>query len=566
MINEKDKKIIEGLWKKIYKKRYDYKLDELFDIIKDMKENYKKREDEEKEWYKNAVIYSLYVDFFSSDFKGLTERLEYLSYLGINTIWILPILDSPMKDQGFDIRDYYKVRKELGGTDQFLAFVEKAHEMGIKVIFDLAVNHTSSEHMWFQDARENKYSPYRDYYIWEDDDKKYAKARLLFKGIVDSNWSYNPQTSDYYFHRFYFFQPDLNYKNPNVLLEMIKILLFWRDKGIDGFRLDAIPFLWKKEDTLCENLKETHHIIKLFRAVLDSIDEYSFLIAEANLKPKRVVEYFGDGDECHAAYHFPIMTKFYLALAESNYTHIEKTLSEQTTPNIPENCNWITFLRCHDELTLEFVTPKEREKINNYYLKDMQWKFREGEGISSRMYSLFEGNIKKILLMYSLLFGLEGSPIIYYGDELGMDNDIQHFYEALLSTGYTDSRFLNRGFVRWDLVETALKDKDSHSHRLFYGIRKMITIRKKYSEYFVKKHELIKTRDKSIYILKREKNNKTFYILNNLSDKEKKVEMEIRGRNLINNEKIDGEVLLQPYEYVWILSRNASSTGGKDEK
>lgn len=548
---------IKKNWEKIYKKNYNYKLYELMEILNEFKNNNHKEEYENKLWYKNSVIYSLYVDFFSRDFKGLVERLDYLKKLGVNALWILPILDSPMKDQGFDIRDYYKVREELGGTEQFIEFINEAHKKGIRIIFDVALNHTSSEHIWFQDARENKYSPYRDYYLWENDDKKYSKARLLFKGIVDSNWSYNPQTMDYYFHRFYFFQPDLNYKNPNVIMEMIKIILFWKEKGIDGFRLDAIPFLWKKEGTSCENLKETHYIIKLLRAVIDYVDESTLLIAEANLKPKKVVDYFGKGDECHSAYHFPLMTRFYLALSEKNYEYIEKTLSEDITPDIPENCQWLTFLRCHDELTLEFVSEKERENINSYYLKDNNWRFREGEGISSRLYSLMEGNTDKILLMYSMLFSLNGTPIIYYGDELGMDNDIQYFYETSSKTGYLDSRFLNRGYVKWEIIQEELKNKESKSYIIFEGIKKLINLRKEYINFFEKKHILIIEKDKSIYRVKREYQNKSIEIIMNLADKEKYINIDEERINLINNEKINkGKMKLNPYEYIWTLSLN----------
>ncbi len=427
---------LKKIWFEIYSETSENEecFNNLIGFLNDSKKELKVNEIE-KDWYKNAVIYSLYVDLYAGDFSELKNKLSYLKGLGVNTLWLLPILDSPMGDQGFDISNYYKVRGDLGTNEDFFEFIEEAHKNDIKVLFDMAVNHTSNEHEWFLDAKKGKDSKYRDYYIWNDDQEKYKGARLLFKGMVNSNWEYNKETNDYYFHRFYEFQPDLNYKNPKVLFEMMQRVVFWKSKGVDGLRLDAIPFIWKEEGTDCENLEKTHKIIKLIRAAVDYIQPGTLLIAEANMKPKDVVQYFGEGDECQAAYHFPLMPKFYLGLAEGNYEYITDVLSKEVTPNIPNEAQWLSFLRCHDELTLEFVTEEERKKMNHYYLKDEKYSFREGEGISGRIYNLMDGEVDRILLINSLMLTTKGASIIYYGDEVGMENDEEFFQEMTKKKG-----------------------------------------------------------------------------------------------------------------------------------
>ncbi|MFW5799351.1 MAG: alpha-amylase family glycosyl hydrolase, partial [Spirochaetota bacterium] len=420
----KDK--LRRLWNDLYKGKYEDKFVKLMNILdKDTgKIDYLP---EDPHWYKKGAIYSMYVDMFANNFDETINKLDYLKELGITAIWLLPILESPLNDQGFDISDYYKVREDLGGNEAFSHFIEAAHKRKIKIIFDIAINHSSCEHKWFKSAKSSKNSEYRDYYIWNEDTEKYKEARLLFKGIINSNWTYNKETDDYYFHRFYPIQPDLNYKNPDVLIEMIKALAFWKLFGVDGFRLDAAPFLWKEENTKCENLWETHLILKLFRASLDYIGAGTLLIAEANLMPEYLIEYYGKDDECQASYHFPLMPNFYLAIAESEPKHIINT----PFPDIPDNCQWLTFLRCHDEVTLEFTPIEDREKMIKYYLRDNLWVFREQEGISGRLYDLIDKDYRKVLLAYSPLFSMEGTPIIYYGDEIGMENDI-NFYNFMI--------------------------------------------------------------------------------------------------------------------------------------
>lgn len=273
--------------------------------------------DEDGDWYKDAVIYSAYVDLFNKDFNGLKDKLDYLEDLGVNCLWLLPILESPMKDAGFDISDYSKVRPDLlgdaaEGSDAekdavFKSFVDEAHKRGIRIIFDIAMNHSSMEHPWFQEALKGKDNPYRDYFIWSDDASEYSDARIIFKGMCTSNWELEPKSGQYFLHRFFEIQPDLNYKNPEVLLAMTQVLVDWKVKGVDGFRADAVPYIWKEEGTICKNLPKTHTVVKFFRAVLDYLSPGSLLLAEACQPPKEVVEYFGDDDECNAAYHFPVM-------------------------------------------------------------------------------------------------------------------------------------------------------------------------------------------------------------------------------------------------------------------
>jgi len=439
------------------------------------------------QWYKDAVIYSTYVDLFDKDFQGLTDRLNYLKQLGVDCLWLLPILDSPMRDAGFDIRDYRCIRRSLFGLPEdapaevtqqlFHEFLNEAHQKNIRVIFDIALNHTSDQHSWFQESRKGPDNAYRNYYIWNKDSNKYNETRLLFKGLCPSNWEYD--NGWYYFHRFYEFQPDLNYRNPLVLLEMSRILVFWLSQGIDGFRADAIPFLWKEDGTDCENLPQTHIIVKFFRAVIDIIRPGALLLAEACQPPKEVVKYFGEGDECHAGYHFPLMPRIFISMALADYQPVRKVLNPKVTPPIPEICQWINFLRLHDELTLEMVSPEERHIMNAYYRHDLRWNFREGEGISARLAELFRFDPRKILQAFSIMLTLPGSPVIYYGDEVGKGND-EEWYEYMKSvSGHPDSRFYVRGPIYWEEVEIALGNPSSFPAKIYTGLQQMLKIRRK---------------------------------------------------------------------------------------
>lgn len=476
--------ILEAAWGELYHNDDDKLLRAFLEEIELLR---KKQKTQVKDplWYKDAVVYSLYVDLFNHDFPGLINKLDYLQNLGVTCLWLLPILDSPMRDVGFDIRRYDRVRPELLGlpndaSDEeqqsaFREFLQEAHKRGLRVIFDIAMNHTSEEHEWFKQARSNPDSPYRDYYIWSSTDEKYKDARLLFKGLCPSNWE--KCGDEYYFHRFYEFQPDLNYRNPNVLLAMCRNLLYWLGQGVDGFRADAIPFVWKEDETSCENLPKAHTIVRFFRAVLDHVKPGMLMLAEACQPPKDVVEYFGNGDECHAGYHFPLMPRIFIAMASESREPVVEILDESFTPPIPDSCQWFMFLRCHDELTLEMVTEDERVFINDHYLHDPRWTFREGEGIAARLTDLLEHNPQRIGLAYSIMLTLHGTPIIYYGDEFGRTNDEAYFNKMQQETGKADTRFFVRGNLDWDDLEKDMNNPDSLSAQVYARIKCLIATR-----------------------------------------------------------------------------------------
>jgi maltose alpha-D-glucosyltransferase/alpha-amylase len=378
-------------------------------------------------WYKDAIFYEVYVRAFydsngdgQGDLPGLIEKLDYLQYLGVTCLWLLPIYSSPMCDDGYDISDYYTIMPEYGSVADFKRLVDEAHRRGIRIIADLVLNHTSDRHPWFQAARSSRSSPYRDYYVWSDSDQKYKEARIIFVDTQKSNWTWDPQAGQYYWHRFYPCQPDLNYDNPAVRAEMLNVMKFWLDQGIDGFRADAVPYLFEREGTNCENLPETHAFLKEMRRFMDEHYPGRILLAEANQWPEDVRAYFGDGDEFHMAFHFPVMPRIFMALRLGDVTPIVSILAR--TPAIPAGCQWCTFLRNHDELTLEMVTDKEREWMWAEYAPDPR--MRLNLGIRRRLAPLLDGQRAKIELAYSLLFTLPGSPILYYGDEIGMGDNI----------------------------------------------------------------------------------------------------------------------------------------------
>ncbi len=526
-------KKLKHLWEELYAGQDIELLEDFFTELEDHKKTNSSLPKQEAGWYKDAVIYSLYVDLFNTDFKGLTEKLAYISELGVSCLWLLPILDSPMKDAGFDIRNYDRIRPDLLGLSNdatleeqrklFKIFLDEAHAHGLRVIFDIAMNHTSMEHPWFQESRKGADNPFREYYIWNKDTNRYKETRLLFKGMCPSNWEKDGDC--YFFHRFFEFQPDLNYRNPKVLLEMSKNLLFWLSQGVDGFRADAIPYLWKEEGTDCENLPETHTIVKFFRAVTDYARPDTLLLAEACQPPKEVVKYFGNGDECHAGYHFPLMPQIFIALATQNRKVVFDVLSSDVTPEIPDEAQWFTFLRVHDELTLEMVTQEERDIINSFYLKDPRWLFREGEGVASRLSELLDKIPERIALAYSIMLTLPGTPLVYYGDEFGRTNDEAYYKNMKKETGYNDSRYFVRGSINWDDVHEKLSNKNSFEAQINKYIRNMLHIRKQ--EIALRRGKMeeiaIKTFTKAtiehILAYTRTYKNEQIIVLQNLSDK-----------------------------------------------
>ena len=379
-------------------------------------------------WYKDAVIYQAHVRaFFDSgndgvgDFAGLTQKLDYLQALGINCLWLLPFYPSPLRDDGYDIADYENIHPGYGTIDDFDRFIGEAHRRDIRVITELVINHTSDQHPWFQAARRAPAgSPERDYYVWSDTNQKYQGVRVIFTDTETSNWKWDDTAKAYYWHRFFHHQPDLNFDNPAVLDAVITVMQFWLDRGVDGLRLDAVPYLIEREGTICENLEETHDVLKKIRAALDARYPDRILLAEANQWPADVRPYFGDGDECHMAFHFPLMPRMFMGIRQEDRHPITEILRQ--TPEIPENCQWAMFLRNHDELTLEMVTDEERDYMYQAYAADPQ--MRINVGIRRRLAPLLENSRRRIELMNALLFSMPGTPIIYYGDEIGMGDNV----------------------------------------------------------------------------------------------------------------------------------------------
>jgi maltose alpha-D-glucosyltransferase / alpha-amylase len=378
-------------------------------------------------WYQDAVFYELHVRGFADsngdgigDFRGLASKLDYLARLGVDCLWLLPMYPSPLRDDGYDIADYTAIHPDYGTIDDFRSFLEAAHARGLRVLTELVVNHTSDRHPWFVEARSSRDSPRRGYYVWSDTDAPYSGARIIFRDTERSNWAWDPDTKQYYWHRFYSHQPDLNYDDPRVLEEIWGVMKFWLELGVDGFRVDAVPYLFERDGTSCENLPETHQVLKALRARLDAEFPGKVLLAEANMWPEDVRAYFGGSDEFHMAFHFPIMPRMFMAIQLEDRKPLIEIL--QRTPEIPEACQWGIFLRNHDELTLEMVTDDERDYLWDEYARNPA--ARLNLGIRRRLAPLLDGDRRRIELMNVLLMSLPGSPFIYYGDEIGMGDNI----------------------------------------------------------------------------------------------------------------------------------------------
>ncbi|MBC5820551.1 MAG: maltose alpha-D-glucosyltransferase, partial [Candidatus Eremiobacteraeota bacterium] len=408
----------------------------------------------DKYWYKDAVIYQLHVKaFFDAnddgigDFRGLTEKLDYIKSLGATCIWLLPFFPSPMRDDGYDIAEYRAINPAFGTTQDFRQFVRAAHERGMRVLIELVINHTSDQHAWFQRARRAKRgSVWRDFYVWSDSDKKYADCRIIFSDTETSNWTWDPVAGQYYWHRFFSHQPDLNFANVRVIEALLNVMRYWLQTGVDGLRLDAVPYLCEREGTGCENLPETHGVLKILRAVLDAEYPDRVFLAEANQWPEDVRPYFGDGDECHMAFHFPLMPRMFMAIAEEDRYPIIDIMRQ--TPDIPESCQWAIFLRNHDEMTLEMVTERERDNMYRIYASEPR--ARINVGIRRRLAPLMENDLRRMELLTGLLLSMPGTPIVYYGDEIGMGDNIYLSDRDGVRTPMQWSIDRNGGFSRAD--------------------------------------------------------------------------------------------------------------------
>jgi maltose alpha-D-glucosyltransferase/alpha-amylase len=447
-------------------------------------------------WYKDAVFYELYVRAFKDgnddghgDLKGLLSKLDYLQTLGIDCIWLLPIFPSPLVDDGYDVADYRNIHPDYGTLEDFRALVDGVHARGMRLIVDIVVNHTSNQHSWFLESCSSKDSPKRDWYVWNDTDQKYRNARIIFLDTETSNWAYDEKTGEYYWHRFYSQQPDLNYDNPAVQQEMLDIIDYWMEIGIDGFRVDAAPYLFEREGTNCENLPETHAYIKQMRAHLDTKWPGRMLLAEANQWPEDVRAYFGDDDEFQMAFHFPIMPRLFMALKQCSRRSIVDILNR--TPEIPPLSQWCVFLRNHDELTLEMVTEDERQYMWEQYAPVPR--MRLNLGIRRRLAPLLDNDIRRVKLLNALLFTLPGSPIIYYGDEIGMGDDIWRYDRNGLRTPMQWDSSKNAGFSEAEKLYEPVIDDDTYNcqrvnvsdqqadpNSLWYAVRHMLTVRKRY--------------------------------------------------------------------------------------
>jgi maltose alpha-D-glucosyltransferase/alpha-amylase len=504
------------------------------------------------QWYQDAVVYQLHIKaFFDSsgdgigDFRGLSSKLDYVRELGVNTIWLLPFYPSPLKDDGYDVSDYHNVHPQYGTRQDFRNFVREAHRRGLRVITELVINHTSDQHAWFQAARRAPPgSAKRDYYVWSDSDQKYAGTRIIFTDTETSNWTWDPVAKAYYWHRFFSHQPDLNFDNPNVLKAVLRTMRFWLDMGVDGFRLDAIPYLVEREGTNNENLPETHAVLKQIRAALDARYTGKLFLAEANQWPEDVREYFGDGDECHMAYHFPLMPRMYMAIALEDRHPIVEIM--QQTPDIPESCQWAIFLRNHDELTLEMVTSKERDYMYKMYAADPRAKINLG--IRRRLAPLMENDMDRIKLMNSLLLSMPGSPIIYYGDEIGMGDNIFLGDRNGVRTPMQWSPDRNAGFSRADpqsLYLPAIQDpiygyeavnveaqaRDPSS--LLNWMRRMLAVRKTSHAFGRGKLSFLRAGNRKILAYLRELDDETILCVANLGRSAQPVELDLkryRGR------------------------------------
>jgi maltose alpha-D-glucosyltransferase / alpha-amylase len=451
-------------------------------------------------WFKDAVFYELSVRAFNDsnadgigDFNGLIQKLDYLEDLGINTLWLLPFYESPLKDDGYDVTDHCEIHPDLGTLADFKAFLKAAHARGIKVISELILNHSSDQHPWFKRARKAKAGTrYRDFYVWSDNPDKYKEARLIVQEDESSNWSWDPEAKAYYWHRFYRHQPELNYDNPEVQLEMIKVIDFWMKLGVDGFRLSSVPFLFEEEGTNCENLPQTHAFLKRIRAHIDKHFANRVLIAEANLWPEDAAAYFGNGEECHMNFNYPLMPRLFLGLRTEDSYPIMDILEQ--TPDTPPNSQWALFLRNHDELGLEMVTEEEKDYLFKAYANDPNTKFNIG--IRRRLAPLLNNDRRKIELLYTILFSLPGTPIIYYGDEIGMGDNIYLGDRSGVRTPMQWSMNLNAGFsnanpqmlylpvitdpvYRYESVNVATQDDNSSS--LLWWMRQVVAMRKRLS-------------------------------------------------------------------------------------
>jgi maltose alpha-D-glucosyltransferase/alpha-amylase len=541
-----------------------------------------------QDWFKDAVFYEVFVRAFADangdgigDLAGLTSKLDYLQDLGVDALWLLPISPSPLRDDGYDVSDYVDVHPDYGTLADYCTLVEEAHQRGLRVVVELIPNHTSDQHAWFQASRDPnhpEHERYRDWYVWSDTDERYADARIIFLDYEPSNWTYDDLRGMYYWHRFFHHQPDLNYDNPEVQRAMMRVLQFWIDQGVDGIRIDAPPYLYEREGTNCENLPETHAYLKRLRALVDAYAPGTMLLSEANQWPEDVRAYFGDGDEMHMNFHFPLMPRIFMALAKADRTPIEQIMAR--TPALPESCQWGTFLRCHDELTLEMVTPQEREFMWDFYAPEPR--MRLNLGIRRRLAPLLGNDKRRIKVANSILLTFIGSPFMYYGDEIGMGDNIwledrdglrtpmqwDDGPNAGFSTaprGALADPLIEGGVYGYEQVNVKAQEADPDS--LLNWIRHVLRVRKEHPAFGRGRLRLLAPDSLAILAYVREYADQSILVLNNLASTRQEATLDLSdwaGRELVD--LLSGEVVtravspsfpvvLEAYGYRWLEMR-----------
>ena len=536
-------------------------------------------------WYKDAVIYQVHVRAFydstgdgNGDFRGLAQKLDYLQDLGVNALWLMPFFPSPLRDDGYDISDYRSVHPKYGNLEDFKAFLEAAHQRGIRVIIEMVLNHTSDQHPWFQESRRSLDNPRRDWYVWSDSDTKYAGTRIIFLDTELSNWAWDPVSKQYYWHRFFSHQPDLNYDNPKVREEMWDVMRFWLEMGVDAFRLDAVPYLVEREGTNCENLPETHALLKDLRARLDKEFPGRMLLAEANQWPADLCAYFGNGDEFHMAFHFPLMPRMFMGVKLEDRKPITEILKQ--TPEIPEACQWCLFLRNHDELTLEMVTDLERDYMYDEYARDKA--MRINLGIRRRLAPLLDNDRQRIELMNGMLMSLPGTPIIYYGDEIGMGDNVNLGDRNGVRTPMQWDGGWNGGFSAADpeaLYSPPLlnpvygfqvinvQSQKRFDHSLLSWMKRLIRVRKSCAAFGRGTIEFLYPANHRILAYVRTLGNENILVVNNLSSAAQAVELDLKtyrgnilmemfGRNIFPRiGDLPYLLTMGPYQFYWFRLR-----------
>ena len=536
-------------------------------------------------WYKDAVIYQLHVRTFCDsnadgvgDFPGLTQRLDYLQDLGITAIWLLPFFPSPLRDDGYDIADYTSVHSSYGSLGDFKEFLEAAHNRGMRIIIEMVLNHTSDQHPWFKEARSSRENPKRDWYVWSQTDLRYEGVGIIFVDTETSNWAWDPVSKSYYWHRFFSHQPDLNFDNPEVLEALWDIMKFWLEIGIDGFRFDAVPYLVEREGTTCENLPETHAIIRELRRRLDQSYSGKMLLAEANNWPVNVRAYFGNGDEFHTAFHFPLMPRMFMAVKLEDRKPIVDIFEQ--TPEIPASCQWCIFLRNHDELTLEMVTDIERDYMYDEYATDKT--MRINRGIRRRLAPMMDNDRRRIELLNGLLMSMPGTPIVYYGDEIGMGDNIYlgdrngvrtpMQWDGDANAGFSAadperlySPVISNAVYGYQAINVAAQKRTEHS--LLCWMRSLVKLRNSFQVFGRGSIVFLKPANHRVLAYIRQYGDEIVLAVNNLSNSAQAVELDVRafkgfipiemfGRNLFPRfGDVPYLLTLGPYQFFWFQLR-----------